>query len=284
MPSALAAAAAALWLCAGALSAQTSRTATVEQQVRGDERPLTAHIEYGAGTLTLAPAPAGTLYRMELRYDADEVVPLSEYDAAAGTLRLGVAGQKGDRRGSRGKRHESSRAAILLAREVPTLLELEFGAAEATLDLGGMTLRGVDISTGASKTELRVGAPNRIAAGEVRVSAGAAAFHASGLGNLRAERYHFSGGVGETVLDFGGAWNRNAEVDVSMGVGSLTLRFPRSLGVHLVRKSTFMTRFSAAGLVKREDGYYSANWSRAAHRLTVNVGAALGSVNVEWID
>jgi hypothetical protein len=275
--------AAALLIAAAPLPAQTWRTMTSARQLQG-QKQLGARISYGAGTLRVEPAAAGTLYRMELRYDEETAEPISDFDAASSTVRLGVRSREG--RSGRGVHvgEDGARATIALAANVPTTLKLEFGAADAALELGGMTLRSLDISTGASKTELVVSKPNRIAASEVKLSAGAASFRASGLGNLRAQRYHFSGGVGETVLDFGGAWDRSASAEISMGMGSLTLRFPRSIGVRVVRESSFLTRFSPAGLVQREGGYYSANWERAAHRLTVNVGAAFGSVNIEWID
>ena len=49
---------------------------------------------------------------------------------------------------------------LTLSGQVPMDLELEFGAVQANLDLGGLRLRSLDLSTGASEAELRVSAPN----------------------------------------------------------------------------------------------------------------------------
>jgi hypothetical protein len=68
-----------------------------------------------------------------------------------------------------------------------------------------------------------------------------------------------------------------------MGLGSLTLRFPRALGVRIQREG-FLTRFSPAGMVRRGDAWYSNNWDSARYKLTVQVDAALGSVDVEWMN
>ena len=104
-----------------------------------------------------------------------------------------------------------------------------------------------------------------------------------GLGNLRAERIHFQGGVGSTTLDFSGAWERSATASVQMGVGELVLRFPRSVGVR-INRSSFLTSFDADRFEQRDGAYFSDNWQRAAHQLIVDVDAAFGSVVIEWID
>jgi predicted membrane protein len=125
--------------------------------------------------------------------------------------------------------------------------------------------------------------PNRVAAEFVRLKAGAASLHATGIGNTGAARFDFEGGVGAAVLDFTGAWSRNASGAVKIGLGSVKLIFPRDLGVRLSR-SSFLANFNADGLVQRDGEYYSRNWDQARHRLNLEISAALGSVEVEWVD
>jgi hypothetical protein len=217
---------------------------------------------------------------MEMRYDKSDAEPISAYDGAQRRLRLGSRATE-ERRG-RVNMKEGSRATISLTREAPLDLTLQFGAGEADIDLGGMRLRRLDLSTGASQTRLSFGAPNPIAAERVDIRSGAAELTVTGLGNLRAERLSFQGGVGATTLDFSGDWNRSATATVQMGVGSVTLRLPRGLGVR-INRSTFLSSFDAPGLVKREGSYYSSDWDTAAHQLTLDLNAAFGSVSVEWI-
>lgn len=272
----LLAAGAALFL-AEAAPAQSWRTLSSARQRLG-ERALDVRLEYGAGELRVEPASGGLLYRFEMRYDEERFRPLSAYDRAAGRLRLGMQGREGEG----GSVREGGRAALSLNPEVATRLDLQFGAGEAELDLGGLSLSRVDVSTGASETRVDFSAPNRIPAQSVRMAAGAASLRVSNLGNARASTLEFEGGVGETVLDFGGRWDRDATTTVKMGVGSVTLRFPRGLGVRIVKES-FLTSFDAAGMTKRGNAWYSAGWDRAEHKVTVNIDAAIGSIDVEWI-
>jgi hypothetical protein len=258
--------AAALLAAAPAAEAQQWRTVTSARQHQG-ERALEVRVQYGAGDLRVAPAPGGLLYRMELRHDERQTRLLSEYDRAAGRLRLGAEALRRNQRGQRG-----GSAAIELSPRVATDLRLEFGAGRAELELGGLAVRSLELATGASETELAWSSPNRVAAGEVRLASGASRLRASGLGNARAERIRYEG-----------AWSRSAELSVQMGLGAVTLRFPRSLGVRIESRST-LSRFSPEGMERRGDAWYSAGWDRAQHRLTVRVDAALGAVNVQWLD
>lgn len=261
----------------GPAEGQTWRTITSARQV-WDREPMDVQIQFGLGELNVRPAAEPMLYQMELRYDEERVTPVSEYQADRRRLRLGVEGRDGARRL---KHREGSRATIELTRTVPLDLDLDFGAGEADLDLGGIALRKLDLSTGASETRVRFGAANPVEAEWIRIHAGAAELEVVGLGNARAERFSFEGGVGSTVLDFSGRWDRNTTATVEMGVGSLTLRFPRDLGIRL-NKDSFLTSFDSEGLIKRGSSFYSPNWDSAAHRLTVDVDAAFGSIKVEW--
>ena len=269
--------AAALLGAAAPAQGQTWRNVTSVRQIQG-ERALDVQVEYGGGDLRVRPAASGLLYRMQMRYDERQMRPVTAYDRESGRLRLGVQGVRRNQRAQRG-----GNATMELAPGIPTDLSLEFGAGRAELELGGLSLRSVDLSTGASETEVRFGAPNRVQAGTVRVASGASRLHIRGLGNARAERIVLDGGVGEATLEFDGAWDRNASLSVDMGLGSLTLRFPRSLGVR-IEKDSFLTSFSPAGMVRRGDAWYSRGWDAARHRLTVQIDAALGSINVQWID
>ena len=52
------------------------------------------------------------------------------------------------------------------------------------------------------------------------------------------------------------------------------------VSVHLNR---FLASFDAAGFTKRGDMYYSSNFNSARYRLTLDVNAALGGVEIAWL-
>jgi hypothetical protein len=278
---------AALLLCMAAAvpaHAQHMRSLTSARQVAGDERRLAVLVEYGAGELRVEPARGDLLYRLELRYDEEQVRPVTEYDRASGRLKLGVESRDRNRGSHGGHRvNRGDHATVALSPRVPLALDLKFGAGQANVELGGLTLERVEIATGASESHVSFGAPNLAAAGLVRVEAGAAEVHVTGIGNARARRFEFQGGLGDATLDFGGAWDHSGTASVQMGMGSVTLRLPRSLGVR-VTKSSFLTSFDHGGMVKRGDAWFSRNYDQARYKLDIALDAALGSIDIVWMD
>ncbi|HEX6747973.1 MAG TPA: LiaF domain-containing protein [Longimicrobium sp.] len=257
------------------------RSITSARQVQG-EKALDVRVQYGFGTLEVQPAAGDLLYRMDLRYDDQQFRPVSEYDRAAGKLRLGVEGRERGGRGEHGDA-EDEHASVSLAPSVPMDLSLQFGAGKTEAELGGMSLTSLSLTTGASNTVVAFSRPNRVPARQVNVQAGAAELRMTGLGNTRAERFEFQGGVGQATLDFSGAWDRNATARVQMGVGAVRLRLPRSLGVR-VSKSSFLSSFDPTEMVKQGNAWYSRNWSQAPHRLEISIDAAVGSIDIDWVD
>ena len=256
--------------------AQSWRTVTRSRQLSGEEE-LRVHVTYGAGRLKVHPAEEGLLYRMRVRYDEDTFEPRADFDGRR--LRLGV---EGIGRSIRIGKRRSGEMELGLARDVPMELSLEFGAVRADLELGGLSLTGLDLQTGASESTVRISEPNPVAMDRARFRVGAADFTVRRLGNLNAERIEVDAGLGEVTLWFTGEWRHDTRVSVEMGLGSLELRFPEGLGVRL-RKDSFLTGLDSEGLVKRGDSYYSLDWDEAGTRITVDLNAAFGSVRVVWV-
>lgn len=267
-----------LVLDVGEAAGQSWRTVTMSRQTSGEEA-LDVRVEYGAGRLRVRPANVGTLYRMHLRYDEDVVEPVAELDGRR--LRLGIDGLGRDIRVH--KDWNGGEAEVELARNVPMDLRLELGALRADLDLGGLSLTGLRLRTGASETRLDVPSPNPLPMGRASFEIGAADFEARNLGNLDAEEIEVSAGVGAVTLEFSGVWRRTATVSVDVRLGSVELRFPRGLGVR-IRNDSFLTSFDSEGLIKRGDAYLSPDWDEADHRVTVDLHAAFGGIQVVWVD
>lgn len=258
-----------------AVRAQDWRTVTSSRQVSGED-VVKVDVEYAAGGLKIGAAPRGTLYRSSLQYDANVFRPKIDY--SSNRLHIGIEGNN-----VRGRNLKSGSLDLRLGTETPLELDLQFGAVEAQIDLGGLRVRSAEIKTGASHTTLDVSQPNRESCRVLELAAGAAKFEALRLGNLNAARVQFEGGVGEVTLDFTGSLNQDMEVDIDMGLGSLTLRVPRRVGVR-IDKDGLLSAFDSQGLVKRGDVYYSEGFERTTRRINFKIDAALGSIRVVWVD
>ena len=261
-----------------AAQAQNRRTVTMSRQVE-NEQTLDVNVRYGAGRFSVGPAESGVLYHMQIEYDEDVFRPLAEYEGSS--LRIGT--ESLGRRFRLIRDRGAGEMELALSRDVSMDLNLDFGAVQADIDLGGIPLTRLEINTGASQTQIDISEPNSEAMSRASMDIGAAEFTVRNLGNLNTEVIEIDAGIGEIDLDFTGHWRQNARVSVDMGLGSLVLRFPRGLGVRLV-KDTFLTSLDSEGLVKRGDAYYSLDYDDAEYQITVDVDAAFGSIRVAWVN
>jgi hypothetical protein len=238
---------------AGETDAQELRTLTSARAHAGEES-LRVDVTYAAGRMTIHPGAPGSLYRAQLQFDDRYMTPIAEY--TTGRLRIGIEGEVRLRGRSR---RVPSTLDLALTPDIPIDLKVEFGAAEARMDLGGMRLRGLRVATGATAIRVRQ------------------------LGNANVERLRVSGGVGDVHLDFSGDWRSSMQAHISMGVGALRLVLPRGVGVE-VRRSGFLASFDGQELERRGDHYYSRDWDSAPHRLSIQIDAAFGKTDVRWTD
>ncbi|HQW66643.1 MAG TPA: hypothetical protein PLJ23_06355 [Gemmatimonadales bacterium] len=266
---------------AHSLAAQTMRSVATSRPLSG-ERMLRASIEFGAGTVHVGPAASGDLYRMQLRYDADRNGPVNQFDAATGAVRLGLQGNgnAGIRVTSRAQM--AQRAEIGFAPGVPLMLSANLGASDATLDLGGLSLTSLAVRGGASSTTVNFDTPNRATCSSATFTLGAAEFDVSGLANSGCAEIRVDGGVGRAMLSFDGAWQRNQRAQVSLAMGGLTLRIPRSTGVRLVA-SRFLSALDAEGFVQEGKVWSTPGFATAKQTLTVELKTSASGVRVEWL-
>jgi hypothetical protein len=263
-------------------AAQSMRPFSTFRQLHGETR-LSAKLDYAAGTLRLGSGSPAELYHLDLSYDEDRYVPVSDYDVRNGSVVLGLTrtGNGGVRVVSRNQLQQV--ATITFSPQVDLALNLALGAVDADVELGGLRVNTLEMSTGASKAVVRFSHPNGARCERARISAGAAEVSLLGLGNSRCDRIEFEGGVGKVLLDFSGAWSSSAQVQATIAMGELTLRLPRRVGVR-VSMSKFLSTFEPAGLVSRGDDFLSPNYNRSQKHLDLTLTTAVGGVKVEWVD
>jgi hypothetical protein len=254
------------------------RSLDVSRQLH-DSVPQRIKVQYGAGRVDVRSTDAALLYGMHLRYDELRAVPLHKYDAEQHSSVLGLESRSDASRVSSGPRTESGELRLVLPRAVPLDLDLEFGGAEAMLELGGLSLQSVHMECGATDATLGFTTPNRAHMRELNVDVGAASFTALHLGNANADQIRIRGGMGTVDLDFSGSWQRDLTVLTRVGIGKMTLRVPDDVGVRLEIKR-IIADFDHEGLVKRDDAWYSKNWNTAARKLHIRAETVFGALEL----
>ena len=265
-----------LLLGASQLPAQAWQTFSVER-ARLPQTSLSVVVRHNAGQFNIRPARDSVRYRASLRYDARAVEPIYRYAADSGTLRIGTRERSG------GKSRDGRRVADLdlaLGGSGPLAIDVRAGAAASVLDLSGLPITSLYVSSGASDTRVRFDQPNPVRMKSLTLSTGAASIVADRLGNANAEEIVVRSAVGEIELDFSGSWQNDTELRAEVTLGALTIRVPADIGVH-VTTSRVLASFSHNGLSSRDGAYVSANWDSAAHKLRIYAQTVVGFLTVE---
>jgi N-terminal domain of toast_rack, DUF2154 len=97
------------------------------------------------------------------------------------------------------------------------------------------------------------------------------------LSALDASSLQVNVGAGNTDLDLSGNWDHDVNADVTGGVGKLSIQLPAEMGVR-VSMDTGLVNVTANGLIIEEGGYVNKAFGSAAHTLTLNLHAGVGSV------
>jgi len=275
-------AAAASVLCACPLPAQRLRSFTTFRQWHSEPR-LSAKLEYAAGTIRLSAGRPAELYRMEVSYDEDRFLPVSDFEASTETLALGLrpSGDGGIRVVSRRQLHQT--AVVAFSPRVDLSLDVTLGAVDADLELGGLRITDLVVATGASQAVVRFSHPNGVRCRAATFRSGAAELSVLGLGNSRCDLIVVEGGVGTVTLDLGGPWTSNARVRATMAMGALTLRLPRNAGVSL-RTETFLSSVEPSGMERRGARYFSRGYDQAARHVDIELTSAVGGITIEWVE
>lgn len=257
------------------LSAQAWRTLDVSRQLR-DTASLQVHVQYGAGRFGLKPTAGASMYQMSLRYDPSRGEPIHSFDEGAHAVRLGM------RHGSVNLRGDENGADLRLELTPKSAIDLslDLGAAQADLDLSGLRLNSLTLTSGASETTVRFDSANAEHMRTLRMEVGAASLHALHLANANTDRMFVKAGVGQLDLDFSGTWSRDLEADLDVTLGGVSLHVPRDVGLS-IELDKVLASFDHDGLTKRGGAYVSDNFDTARYKLRLHARTVFGKLEVE---
>jgi hypothetical protein len=253
--------------------------------IRSNERALKVKVDFAFGTLFLSKGTDKKIATVKCITEEGEKEGLRiQYEIEDG---LGVlvieSKEKEVHHGSRRGWEISKKTWIVqLNDNLPMGLDVQVGAGEGDIDLSGLKLNNIKLSSGASSVEIRCDDPNMIRAENVIIESGASSFKGYNLANMNFTKMKFSGGVGDYVLDFGGNLTRDASVKIELGLGAMVLSVPKTTTATIVREGSFLSTFNIDhSFVKTDDDIYETTSGNGNNVLKIKVESGLGSVRVK---
>jgi hypothetical protein len=250
----------------------------------GKESSLQANVRLDIGSLDISGESASRVYSLDLQYDKASYKPELNYDQEGGSEgRLTFKLESIHKGGLRSERH-TNRVRLNLTDSIPVSLKINTGIGDARMALSRLRLSHLELEAGVGGARISSFEPNPVTCDDVRLRNGVGSLDAIGLGNLNFRRFDFEGGVGGANLDFSGDWRQNAEIRIQVGVGGVTARMPRNVGVKVTAEKHFLSGFQLDGF-RREVGndYYSENYDKAKIHVSLIIKTGIGGFKITWI-
>ncbi len=225
-------------------------------------------LSFGAGKLKLNPGAQDGLVSGKATYNVPDFKPEVNQDGQTVTIEQGNLNIEGF---PSFKDNVENTWDFQLA-SVPMNLTVKAGAYEGTMELGGLDLRELEVSDGASTVDLSFNKPNLGEMNYFRYTTGASTVNLTGLGNANFNTMVFKGGAGSYKLDFSGDLKQNATVTVDSGVSSVVIVVPENVNAK-VSFSGGLSSVDASNSWSKSGDTYTQKGTGPTLTIKVTIGA-----------
>jgi hypothetical protein len=252
-----------------------------EMQSKREEVPLlgaesaTVKIMFAAGELEVEAGDPDQLFSGHFRYNVEQWEP--EVTHEDGVLTIEQGGTEEDWGIPTGNtRNEWD---LKFSPAIPLEMDFEFDAGKGKLDFTGLQLTELNLGMGAGDFDVLFDEPNEVRMSDFSLDTGAAKLDVTGIGNAGPEQMTVNGGVGDLTLDFTGRWPNSANVHVTAGVGSVTLRLPDDVGVR-VEAEGGLTNVEPGDLRRQGDAYVNDAFGETEIELHIHITTGIGNLRL----
>jgi hypothetical protein len=188
-----------------------------------DVRPLRLSVRLAEGIFTIQPGPPGGDIKVDGVYDPEEY-ELTQQTDQGGDLGRAVTivfARKGFFHFFFNSESTPNHVTVTIPEGIPTALDLQISKSRGDIDLGGLTLTSAHIALSTGRNEVKFTRPLEGDLERLEIRSSMGRFGLSDVGNARPRELQLHGSMGETSVDFGGAWpasfKSKARISVSMG-------------------------------------------------------------------
>jgi hypothetical protein len=256
---------------------KTGPTQTEEIQIPlpGDASTgVVLNLEFIAGDLKLSPGNTGNLISGKATFNVADFKPVveaggSQYSISSGDMEMsGLPKLQGDL---------INKWDMQIA-NTPLSLNIKAGAYNGVFELGGLSLENLSIEEGGSDVTCTFSEPNQSEMALFKYSTGASKANLKGLANANFTQMSFSSGAGDYTLSFDGDLQRDANVKIDTGLGTMTIVVPEGVSARVTLEGGLSTANIDGGWVQDGKVY---TLSGSGPTLTVNLSMGAGTLNLK---
>ncbi len=258
---------------------------TVDEVLDEKVQSMEIDIEFGFGEIRVErgnPAKAVTGY---MQYDEASIRPSAKYKVEGDRAYFRLVTKSRHRGWGLDDSFDSPESEIYFTTRVPLDIDFSCGLGEASLDLGEMKVRELSLDNGLGETTLNFSTLNGVELRRLSVDNGLGELTALNLSNARTKILSFDCGLGEATLDFRGESRHDMEVDINVGLGSVTLKIPQGYNVELDAEENFLSSINTRGLERlSRSRYRSFDYDPKKPTISIDASVGLGSIDLDWVD
>ncbi|MFC1607667.1 LiaF domain-containing protein [Candidatus Latescibacterota bacterium] len=163
-----------------------------------------------------------------------------------------------------------------------TSLDVYIKAGKTDFKVGDLSLNDFSLRCLAGKTVVDFDRPNRIEIDELNIHCSVGETELKHLGNARFKHADINGGVGEMNIDFTGDLIAKSYAKIDLDIGETDILVPDNTGtkIRVSRFLFFSNADSPSGFSKKGKTWYSDNYDDFDTRLSLNVSAGIGEVDI----
>ncbi len=251
-----------------------------------NERELKATLEAGFAKLTIARGKSSVLFESNVSVDNNtDITKYIEYSIRdrVGYLNINTSDENEHKKKSfHISNFDTGTWNTFFSDEVPISFDVELGLGKGDFDFSGLSVKDLSLSAGASKVSVRFDKPNKSEIEDLTIEAGLSNFDGKNLGNANFKHMKFEGGVGTYRLDFGGRLEKEVDVDIEIGLGSLTVIIPHEIGAKVAYEKSILAHLDIDREFNEQaqDNYVSSNYYSSTGKINLHIEAGLGSVKI----
>jgi hypothetical protein len=269
-------------LLSGAVVA-ASREKVTEKIELQDAEEVDLQCDLGAGEFVITPRDMAEAAIIDITYDPRRVEYFVDYEEKRDRCYINL---ESEHRSSTHIDTDDNIWEIALSTRYPATIEIDIGACDATIDLGGIPVKELTMDVGAASGVLEFSKPNPIRLEEMDIDAGASSLEIISLGNANFDYFNFDGGAGSFELDLTGRYDGESRVSIDIGLGSADITLPEGVPVRIETEGD--NWLSSLDIHRRDidevddDVYESPDFDGSETRIILDISVGLGSVDIYW--
>lgn len=225
-------------------------------------------LAFGAGTLKINPGATEALISGTVTYNVADFKPEIKIEGDNVLIEQGDLNVSGFPSFDESIKNEWD----LTLSDDPLDLTIKAGAYVGRYEFGGLSLKKLEVSDGASDVSLSFSEPNQIEMDTFRYNTGASSITLEKLANANFSQMIFRSGAGTYRLDFSGELQRESKVDIESGISSLVIIIPTGVNAE-VTVTEGMSNVQASEDWKQSGDTYTQPGSGPKLTITIQIGA-----------